>query len=150
MSAKKSRKRAYIPPNSEVVNRRERTTTTSTRSPARSSRGGGGGGRGNARAEARANYEYPTPSLQRTAKRLPIYFVLIFALQFYLLGTGKDALQGGDRLQYAAIQSGVVTLVFAPFMHMMDRLAYSRYLKRSGRTAPVKPAKSSTSSKSDS
>lgn len=122
MSMKKSRKRAYIPPSHEVVNRKERTSTTRTAAPSRSARGGQRGGA----------YQYPEPSLKRTAKRLPIYFFLIFALQFYLL---KDASEGRSTAQialFAAAQAGIVTLIFAPFMHMMDRLGYNRWRKRQG------------------
>ena len=131
MAAKKTRKRAYIPPSSEVVNRRERTESTRThRSTATRQQRGGSAGKA---------YVYPVPSWKRTAKRLPIYFVLIFALQYYLLGSGEKPLAGSERLTFAAMQAGLVTLCFAPFMHMMDRFAYNRYLKRSG-AAAAKPA----------
>ena len=64
MAAKKARKRAYIPPSSEVVNRRERTETTRTQrvSPTQRSQSG----------TARQAYAYPQPSLGRTLRRLPI------------------------------------------------------------------------------
>ncbi|MEO6867310.1 MAG: hypothetical protein ABI200_04745 [Gaiellales bacterium] len=129
MAAKKARKRAYIPPAHEVINRREATETTRTvrASAPRPQRG-----------SARGEYVYPVPSWKRTLKRLPIYFVLIFALQFYLLGTGDKAVAGNDRLTFAILQAGVVTICFAPFMHMMDRFAYNRYLKRSGGAAATK------------
>lgn len=132
MAAKKARKRAYIPPSAEVVNRRERTTTSRTlrTSAPRAARGGTG---------SRVEQAYPTPSIGRTLKRLPIYFVLIFALQFYLLGTGKKPIGGSERLLFAAAQAGVVTLCFAPFMHVMDRFAYNRHLKRTGQQPATKP-----------
>ena len=130
MAAKKARKRAYIPPSSEVVNRRE---TTSRAKPS-----GGAGGRASGRTNARGEYVYPTPSLQRTAKRLPVYFVLIFALQYYLLGTGSKPVDGSDRLVFALGQAALVTVFFAPFMHVMDRVAYNRYLKRSGQAPAAK------------
>lgn len=122
MAAKKARKRAYIPPANEVINRRERSETTRTVRTERASRA----------AAARGEYVYPTPSLRRTLRRLPIYFILIFALQYYLLGTGEKSLTGSERFTFASIQAGLVTVCFAPFMHMMDRFAYNRYLKRTG------------------
>lgn len=124
MTTKKSRKRAYIPPSSEVVNRRERTEATS-RPAARPARG--------SNQRGSANYQYPLPSLKRTAKRLPIYFLLIFGLQFYLLQDAKGDSSTGEIALFAAGQAGIVTLVFAPFMHLMDKLAYNRWLKRSGK-----------------
>lgn len=127
MAAKKARKRAYIPPSSEVVNKRERSETTRThRSSAPRSQGRG----------ARGPVAYPSPSLGRTMKRLPIYFVMILALQYYL---NPQKLDGSERLLASAAAAGIVTLIFAPFMHMMDRLAYNRYLKRSGQAAAPKP-----------
>jgi hypothetical protein len=32
----------------------------------------------------------------------------------------------------AAATAGLVTLIFAPFMHMMDRMAYNRYQRKLG------------------
>lgn len=124
MAAKKARKRAYIPPSSEVVNRRERTQTTRTQRVPSAQRPGGGGGRG--------QYEPPTPSLNRTLRRLPIYFAMIFALQYWLLSRDAKGPEGTDLLLAAAATAAFVTLVFAPFMHMMDRLAWNRFQKRAG------------------
>jgi hypothetical protein len=119
MAAKKARKRAYIPPSSEVVNKRERSETTRTvRSTAQ--RGG-----------AKGSYEYPTPSLTRTLKRLPVYFLMLFALQYFLLNN-EGKVDGFDLVVAAAATAGLVTVVFAPFMHMMDRMAYNRYLRKTG------------------
>jgi hypothetical protein len=126
MSAKKSRKRAYIPPSHEVVNRRERTETTRTHrtSAPRGSRTPGPAGR-----------EILPPSWARTLRRLPIYAVLIFAMQFYLLGQ-EHKLDTAHRLIAAAGFAVVITICFAPFMHMMDRMAYNRQQKRLGNTDP--------------
>lgn len=121
MAAKKARKRAYIPPSSEVVNKRERTETSRTHRTTAAQR-----------TAARAAYEYPVPSLKRTLRRLPIYFLMIFALQYWLLGSDKKGPEGSDLLIAAAATAGLVTIMFAPFMHMMDRLAYNRYQRRMG------------------
>lgn len=121
MATKKPRKRAYIPPSHEVVHKQHRAAGSTSRSA-----------RTAPRARAAGAYEYPVPSLSRTLRRLPVYFVLIFALQFYLLGTGAKVMSMADRAAFAALQAGLVTLMFAPFMHVMDRFAYNRYLKRSG------------------
>lgn len=125
MAAKKARKRAYIPPTSEVVNRRERTETTRTHrstATARPQRG------------ARTPYEYPVPSWRRTLKRLPVYFILIFFMQWYLLGR-EGKVSGDDRIVAALGFAALITVCFAPFMHMMDRMAYNRHLKRTGKHA---------------
>lgn len=122
MAAKKARKRAYIPPSHEVINRRERDETTHTRSAPRQSRD-------TARGAARAAYEYPQPTIRRTLRRLPLYFVLIFGLQYFL--SREDATSA--RLLQAAAQAAIVTIAFAPLMHVMDRFAYNRWLKRSGK-----------------
>ena len=122
MAAKKARKRAYIPPSSEVVNKRERTETTRTQRVPSAQRG------------AARVYEYPVPSLKRTLRRLPIYFAMIFALQYWLLGQDKKGPEGTDLLVAAAATAGLVTVMFAPFMHMMDRLAYNRHQRRLGNT----------------
>jgi hypothetical protein len=129
MAEKKTRKRAYIPPSSEVVNRKAHTTSSARSRPAGRS---GGAGANNPRS---ANYVYPTPSLKRTLKRLPIYFLLIFALQVWLLGNDKKDISTSDRVLFAAAQAANVTIVFAPFMHWMDKLSYNRWLKRTGGTA---------------
>jgi hypothetical protein len=126
MSAKKSRKRAYIPPSHEVVNRRERTESTRTlrTSAPRANRTPGTAAR-----------EIPPPSWSRTLKRLPIYALLIFGMQFYLLGQ-EHKLDTQHRLIAAAGFAAVITLCFAPFMHMMDRMAYNRQQKRTGNAEP--------------
>lgn len=123
MAAKKARKRAYIPPSHEVTNRRERTETTRTHRSTTSAAPRGGAGR------AREQQEYPTPSWGRTFRRLPIYMALIFFMQFYLLGKEND-MATGQRFLAAAGFAVVITIVFAPFMHAMDRMAYNRHLKR--------------------
>ena len=128
MAAKKIRKRAYIPPSSEVVNRRERTETTRTH---RSSAPRGARGAGSRQAGV-----YPTPSWRRTLKRLPLYFVLIFALQYFFSGQDARNLDTQERIIFALGSAAFVTVLFAPFMHVMDRFAYNRYLKRSGKAAP--------------
>jgi hypothetical protein len=120
MAAKKARKRAYIPPANEVVNRRERSEAQ-RRAPRASTASRGG----------RQAYEYPQPSLKRTAKRLPIYFLLIFAFQYWAVGQEQD-LATTQRLAYAAMVAGFISILFAPFMHVMDKWAYARYLRRSG------------------
>lgn len=134
MAAKKTRKRAYIPPSAEVVNRRERTETIRTHhsSATRAQRGAAG---------ARGAYVYPTPSWKRTAKRLPVYFLLIFAMQYFLLGQ-EGNIDGSARVIAAAGFAFVITLCFAPFMHMMDRFAYNRYVKKSGGAQQKPGAKS--------
>lgn len=115
MSAKKIRKRAYIPPSNEVQNRKERVVSKTERRPSNNSR---------------ANFVPPTPSIKRTAKRLPIYFVMVLALQFYLLNRAEPSRSNLDLLLFAGAQSAIVTLVLAPFMHLMDKTAYNRWLKR--------------------
>ena len=132
MAAKKARKRAYIPPSVEVVNRKERTTSAPRAQRTRGARGGAGG--------ARANYAYPKPSLKRTLKRLPVYFVLIFALQYFFAGQDQRGLDTQERLVFAGGSAAFVTVLFAPFMHIMDKFAYNRHLKRTGQQDPAKPA----------
>jgi hypothetical protein len=130
MAAKKARKRAYIPPSSEVVNRRERTQSQRTqRSTAPKAQRGG------------AAYAYPQPSLRRTLRRLPVYFLLIFALQYFIVGMEQESLSTRERLQFAASTAAFVTVLFAPFMHVMDRFAYNRYLKRTGQQPEKSAAK---------
>jgi hypothetical protein len=123
MAAKKARKRAYIPPSSEVVNRRERTESTRTQRGSDMQRSTG--------RSARGAYEYPKPSLNRTLRRLPVYFLMIFALQYFLLGSDPKAPEGAEKLLLAGGTAAAVTLLFAPFMHMMDRMAYNRHQRRS-------------------
>ncbi|MCW2921512.1 MAG: hypothetical protein JWL76_1386 [Thermoleophilia bacterium] len=124
MAAKKARKRAYIPPTVEVVNRKERTTSAPRVQRTQAARGG--------KAGARAQYEYPKPSFRRTAKRLPIYFVLIFALQYWFAGQDSRGFDTQERLIFAAGSAAFVTALFAPFMHIMDKFAYNRYLRKTG------------------
>ncbi len=131
MAAKKARKRAYIPPSAEVVNRKERTTSAPRVQRTQATRGGAGGARG--------QYVYPQPSLKRTLKRLPVYFVLIFALQYFFAGQDARGLDTQERLIFAAGSAAFVTVIFAPFMHIMDKFAYNRYLRRTGQQ-PKPPA----------
>lgn len=127
MAAKKARKRAYIPPSSEVVNRKERATTGPRTQRTQATRGAG----------ARGQYVYPTPSLKRTLKRLPVYFVLIFALQYFFAGQDPKFDTTNEKLVFAAGSAAFVTILFAPFMHVMDKFAYNRYLRRTGQQPPA-------------
>ncbi len=120
MAAKKARKRAYIPPSNEVLNRREHSGPRVQRTVKSSGRGA-----------ARQQYEYPKPSLQRTLKRLPIYFVLIFGLQYFFVGQQGDY-DTAQRMVAAGTSALFVTVLFAPFMHIMDKFAYNRYLQKTG------------------
>ncbi len=129
MAAKKARKRAYIPPSSEVVNRKERTPAQRVQR-SQATRGGNA---------ARGQYVYPTPSLKRTLKRLPIYFVLIFALQYFFAGQDPKFDSTNEKLVFAASSAAFVTVLFAPFMHVMDKFAYNRYQRRTG-AGQAKPA----------
>lgn len=130
MPPKKKRKRAYIPPANEVTSRREgRETTRPHKTSAKQ----------NARAARnQQQYEYPVPGVKRTARRLPIYFVMIFALQYWVVGTEQPELTSSQRLTQAAVVAAFITVLFAPFMHVMDKWAYNRYLRRTGQQATSK------------
>lgn len=123
MAAKKARKRAYIPPSNEVVNRRERAAAAPrvdrTQRAAQQQRGG-------------KAFVPPKPSIGRTLKRLPLYFVLIFALQYWFAGQNAKDADTMQRLLIASSSAAFVTIMFAPFMHVMDRFAYNRHLRRAG------------------
>jgi hypothetical protein len=131
MSTKKTRKRAYIPPSQEVVNRRERDTTSRTIKASSPAKGGAG-----SRAAGRSQYAPAKPSFTRTAKRLPIYFLLIFALQFWQYNKDHASSSLLQTTGVAALIALGVTIVFAPFMHAMDKVAYNRFLKRNGAVTP--------------
>lgn len=117
---KKPRKREYLPPTHEVVNKKE-TAPRMRRS--RPSSGGRGGGQWRLP---------PEPSLRRTLRRLPIYFLILFALQFFLMGdqAEKDNLSPAQRAFYASVTAGMVTLAFAPFMYWMERWSYRMQKRR--------------------
>lgn len=128
MTTKKARKRAYIPPSHEVANRKPRTAGGTGARPARAQR-----------TSARSGYVHPTPSIGRTLKRLPIYFLLVFGLQFYLLNDSNPERSAAQIALFAASQAAIVTLVLAPFMHVMDKASYNRWRKKHGGTdAPAK------------
>lgn len=129
MPARKPRKRDYIPPTNEVLNRKERASAPTGRA-ARPARGAA-----NARG-GRSAYVYPEPSLSRTLRRLPVYFVMIFILQYFLLKTDADATQT-QRLLAAGTVSLLVTVVFAPFMHVMDKFSYNRWKKANPGKVPA-------------
>lgn len=126
MAAKKARKRAYIPPANEVVNRRERSAPSRGQRTNQSRQAARG-------AQVR---EYPVPSVGRTLRRLPLYYLLIFALQ-YFFAAGKQDVDTAQRIAVAAASAAFVTILFAPFMHVMDKFAYGRHLKRTGQQPPA-------------
>ena len=119
--SRKRRKRAYIPPPNEI---RPEDAPQRVSKTVRTDRGRSGGGR--------PVRDYPTPSWGRTLKRLPIYFFLIFALQYFIPPEGLRDEATSVRVLTAAGTSAVVTIVFAPFMHLMDKWAYSRWQKHNG------------------
>lgn len=133
MAKRKVRKSPYIPPQSEVVNRKQRRPTDSK---ARST-GGAGGNRG-----YKPGREPQPPSWMRTFKQVPIYYVLIVGVN-YLLTPGKDAhghaLKGVARLELAASSSLLVVLAFVPLMYFLDRSRWRRYTGGTDAAAEPKP-----------
>lgn len=136
--ATKKRKRRYIPPANEVKHLdeggdggRSRDTHVRTIQASKPASGGARGAGTNTLEE---------PSIRRTIKRLPIYFALIFALQFYLVGVDKPDYDTVQRAIAAGTQAGIVTLAFSPFMHIMDRWTYNRLQRKAAESAaPRKP-----------
>jgi hypothetical protein len=115
MASRKPRKRAYTPPQNEVSNKRQHAPRS------KSARGGG----------TRNSYQPQPPSWRRTLRRLPIYFIIIFGLQYFVLKSAED-LSKNERLLQALGTAAIVTLAFAPFMHLMDRMSYNRWAKKQG------------------
>lgn len=122
MAKRKPRKRAYIPPASEVTSRRERTSTTR---PARSQPGA----RGGTPRRGMPGWEHPVPTWGRTLRRLPMYLALMIALQMLIPTESNRGLSLTERVIPAALVAIVVTVAFAPLMHAMDRWSYNRWLR---------------------
>lgn len=129
MATKKPRKREYIPPVHEVLNKKE-STPRAARGGAATSRGRSGGG-------ARQHRVPPEPSLRRTLRRLPVYFAILLALQYFLVDEeAAKKLSTWQRLNLSAMYAAVVTLAFAPFMYWMEKWSYRMQMKRLQRDKP--------------
>lgn len=114
MARRKAKKTAYIPPAHEIENKREHKPRAQRAQ--RSSRGAG------------RRREPPPPSWRRVLKKLPLYFLLLFALQYSLSGNQYD--DNGARAFAAAVQAAVVSVAFLPFMYYLERGQYRRWQTR--------------------
>jgi len=59
---------------------------------------------------------------------------MILALQYWQYSSGKTGWSQGQVVGTAVLTAAGITIVFAPFMHWMDKLSYNRWVKRTGRT----------------
>jgi hypothetical protein len=73
------------------------------------------------------------PSWRRVAKRALLFGPLIF-IAFSVINSGQSV---AVRLATAAIY----TAFFMPLMYLMDRTMYRTYLRRTGQTPPMGPAR---------
>jgi hypothetical protein len=126
MATKKPRKREYNPPSHEVVNKKETGPRVQRSAPPKGRAGGAGAG-----ARAGQVRLPPEPSIKRTMKRLPVYFVILLALQYFLIDeeAAKDYSQL-ERVAISALYALLVTVAFAPFMYWMERWSYRMQMKR--------------------
>jgi hypothetical protein len=135
MTARKPRKRAYIPPPTEVDNRKERASGAGSRRVGAVK----GAGRTSTGAGGRAMYTLPNgrkipvppePSVMRTLKQLPIYFALVVAFYYFMgpKGTTSDA-----RLIGGVSQGAILIVVITPMMLWLDKRRYRQYLRAIGR-----------------
>ena len=124
MASRKPRKREYVPPTHEVLNKKDVA-------PRKRGEGPQPGPRGAAAGRPRGYRVPPPPSWRRTLRRLPIYFLLLFALQYFLVdGKAAQDLTTGQRVGLSALYALVVTIVFAPFMYWMERWSYGVQMRR--------------------
>ena len=82
----------------------------------------------------RAVREVPPPSWSRVAKRLLIFLPLMYVL-FSVTSKGVPVIA---RLVYTVGYGAL----FAPFLYYVDRWAYRRYMKQTGRDPDVAPKRS--------
>jgi hypothetical protein len=68
------------------------------------------------------------PSWNRVLKRAALFFPVFFLLFSVVNKNASFAARGATALLY--------TLLFIPFMYLMDRTAYRTYLRRTGATPP--------------
>jgi hypothetical protein len=130
MSQRKPRKRDYIPPEHEVVNKRERSPRKREAARARA-RGNSGGGAGITRRDGK-EFTMPEPTFRRTLRRVPLYLLMIFALYYFTFS--KDGkLEGRALVTQAVFTAAIVTVAFTPMMYLMERWQYARYLRKGGR-----------------
>jgi hypothetical protein len=104
----------------EKKERKPRSTGANGRKP----REGGG-------LFSRSRRAMQPPSWNRVLRRAALFFPLFFLL-FSAVGGGKTGV--ANRL----LLSLLYTLLFIPFMYLMDRTAYRAYLKRTGGGAEPK------------
>lgn len=112
--SKRRRKSVYIQPPHEVNSKKERTPTTRKKS-----------------GPARPAQEIPVPSVKRTAKMLPIYFIVMFGLQYLL--TGSQGLSTTARLLNSLLIASMVSMIFFPVLHMMEKSRYRRMMRMKDR-----------------
>lgn len=119
MPRRKPKKTPYQPPDHELVNKRERTGRSKQRAP-RSERSAG--------RQSGPRRPLEPPSFRRILRRLPVAFVVFFALQYFLLS--PQNLNGEERLMAALTTAALMAALFVPLSYLMDRMMYRGYQRR--------------------
>lgn len=130
MSARKPRKRPYVPPPNEIKDEANRKVRHVKAKPS-------GGRSGNSKG---GSYSPPKPTIKRTLVRLPIYFVLVAALQYVFMPDSKGV-SDADKLTASLVMAVFVTIAFAPSIYLMERWNYTRWLRRAAGQANTKRGK---------
>ena len=130
MAKPKPRKRPYIQPPSEVTDR-ERPRTRVVKAGPRS-----GDARFYTAPNGRKMPVPAAPSIKRSLKQLPLYFVAM-AVVVYFTSKGQTT---NARLTFALLQAVMLCVIFLPMLYWLDKMRFNRYEINTsgGKSTPAK------------
>jgi len=123
MATRKPRKREYIPPVHEVVNKKD-AVRTKRPAPAVSRRS--------------PDWRPPEPTWRRTLRRVPVYFVLLFGLNWFMMSGAKTDYTRNEIVTQSLLTAALYAVLFIPILYWMERWTYSKSIKRIERDSVAK------------
>ncbi len=121
MAKRKTRKRPYIQPPSEVQNRKSVAAKRTVRVEARDR-----GDRFYTLPNGRRMPIPPQPGVRRLMRQLPFYFIAMLLVGYFTIKFPGDT-TAQAKLAIAAVQAAPITLLMLPMLYFLDRGRWNRY-----------------------
>jgi hypothetical protein len=130
MATKKTRKRPYTPPPSEVESKKqsEERRTVRVERPSRADRF-------YTLPNGRRMPIPPKPTFRRLMRQLPFYFLAMLLVGYFTIPFEGDV-STSQKWSIAAIQALPITMLMLPVLYLLDRARWNRYLRLTTRKSP--------------
>lgn len=121
MAKRKTRKRPYIQPPSEMNSRKQSSERRTVRVEQRDR-----GDRFYMLPNGRRMPIPPAPGFRRLMRQLPFYFLAMLAVGYFTIKF-PESTTAQAKLAIAAVQAAPITLLMLPMLYFLDRGRWNRY-----------------------